>query len=96
MPDGWPVEFFLGFFNLLGGDVLAAAELSRLEGQMEGALNSTFIFFIPKKDKPLTFLDFRPISLCNLIYKLIAKIVALRLKPFLDKAISPEQFGFLR
>ena len=71
------MEFFLGFFDPLGGDLLAAAELSRLEGRMEGALNSTFISLIPKKDKPLTFMDFRPISLCNLMYKLIAKLLPL-------------------
>ena len=80
----------------MGGGLLAAAKLSKLEGRIDSALNSTFISLIPKKDKPLSFLDFRPISLCNLIYKLIAKIVALRLKSFLDKAISPKQFGFLR
>ena len=89
-------RIFPALFNLLGGDILAAAELSRLEGRMEGTLNSTFISLSPKKDKPLSFLDFRPISLCNLINKLITKIDALRLKSFLDKAISPKQFGFLR
>ena len=95
-PDGWPVEFFLGFFKLLGSDLPAAVELSILEGRMEGALNSTFISLIPNKDKPFTFMDFRPISFCNLIYKLIANIASLRLKPFLDKSISLEQFGFLK
>ena len=39
---------------------------------------------------------FRPISLCNLLYKLIAKIIVGRLKPFLDLGISQEQFGFLK
>ena len=60
------------------------------------SLNSTFLAPIPKKDKPTTFVDFRPISLCNLIYNLISKIIAVRLKPHLDSHISKEQFGFLK
>lgn len=59
-------------------------------------MNSTFIALIPKKDKPLSFADFRPISLCNLVYILISKGAAQCLKPFLDKFISPQQFGFLK
>ena len=66
-----------------------------MEGKVSGALNATFITLIPKRDKPLSFADFRHISLCNLVYKTISKIVAIRLKPFLDKAISANQFGFL-
>ena len=42
------------------------------------------------------FVYFRHISLFNLIYKLISKIDANHLKPFLDKAISTEQYGFLK
>ena len=95
-PDGWPVELFLAFLDILGNDFLALVESSRLEGRVLPSLNSTFLALIPKKEKPLTFADFRPISLYNLVYKLIFKIAALRLKPFLDKFISPQQFGFLK
>ena len=95
-PDGWHVEFFLAFMDLIGIDLLDMVETSRLEGRVLPSLNSTFFALIPKKEKPLTFADFRPISLCNLVYKLISKIAALRLKPFLDKFISPQQFGFLK
>ena len=51
---------------------------------------------IPKKDKPTTFADFRMISLCNLLYKLVSKVIAIRLKPHLDTHISSEQYGFLK
>ena len=95
-PDGWPVEFFLAFFDILGKDLLDAVECSRLEGRVTPSLNSTFIALIPKREKPLTFADYRPISLYNLVYKLITKIVALQLKHFLDKFISSQQFGFLK
>ena len=95
-PDGWPVEFFLHFFDLLGRDLLKATKISRIYGRITPSLNSTFLALIPKKDKPTTFADFRPISLCNLIYKLISKIIAVRLKLHLDSHISQEQFGFLK
>ena len=40
--------------------------------------------------------DFRPISLCNCIYKVITKVIARRLKDLLSEHISGEQFGFLK
>ena len=95
-PDGWPVEFYLHFFNLLGPTLVQMVDYTRTSGYIPSSLNSTFITLIPKKDKPRTFADFRPISLCNLLYKLIAKVIAGRLKPFLDSGISHEQFGFLK
>ena len=93
--NGCPMEFFLEFFDLMGGDLLNAVECSRLSGRVTPSLNSTFLALIPKKDKPVSFVYFRPISLCNLVYKLITKIIALGLKPHLDLYISQEQFGFL-
>jgi hypothetical protein len=47
-------------------------------------------------DKPSNFGDFRPIALCNLAYKIIAKIIANRIKLFLSKSLSVEQLGFLK
>ena len=95
-PDGWPVEFYLHFFDLLSPILLKVIDQTRVSGFVPPSLNSTFLALIPKKDKPRTFADFRPISLCNLLYKLIAKIIAGRLKPFLDLGISREQFVFLK
>ena len=95
-PDGFPVEFFLAFFDLLGEEVVNLVEDARLARRVLPLLNSTFITLILKIYKPTTFVDFHPISLYNLIYKLIAKVVALHLKPFLDLSISPQQFGFLK
>ena len=47
--DGWPMEFFLGFLYLLGGDLLAAVESSRSSRMVTPSMNSTFISLIPKK-----------------------------------------------
>jgi hypothetical protein len=95
-PDGWTTEFFIYFFDLVGEDLLQMVEDSRLKGQISGSLNSTFLVLIPKIDSPLSFNDYRPISLCNLVYKLISKVIANRIKPFLGRSLSAEQLGFLK
>ena len=61
-----------------------------------GALNSTFLALIPKKIAREDLGDFRPISLCNFVYKVITKTIANRLKLELSKGLSMEQFGFLQ
>jgi hypothetical protein len=95
-PDGLPVEFYSGTFEILGQDLLKTIEYSRTTGQVLASFNSTFITLIPKSDNPQSFDQFHPISLCNNIYKIITKIIANRLKEILADNISGEQFGFLR
>jgi len=94
-PDGWTVELFLSFFDLIGSEITEVVEESRTKGEIYRPFNSTFIALIPKKDVPESFEDFRLISLCNCIYKIIAKVIAIRLFPILSRNISLEQFGFL-
>jgi mannosylglycoprotein endo-beta-mannosidase len=68
----------------------------RLKGNISGGLNSNFIALVPKFNKPLTFGDYIPISLCNLCYKIISKIIANRIKLILSRLLSEEQLGFLQ
>ena len=58
--------------------------------------NSTFLSLIPKEVKPSTFDRFFPISLCNASYKILAKLLANKLKALLGKLISPLQGGFVK
>lgn len=64
-PDGWPMEFYLTFFDHIGFDLLLVIQDCRLSGQMHEGFNSTFIALIPKADHPQSFYDYRPVSLCN-------------------------------
>jgi hypothetical protein len=89
-PDGWTHEIFHFFFDLMGEDLVKAIEESRITGHIPGALNATFFALIPKVSKPDTFHDFRPIALCNFVYKVISKIIASRLKDKLASCISSE------
>ena len=94
--DGFTPEFFLGFYDLIKKDILAVVQESRKSGKVLGSMNNTFIALIPKKHKCEAFEDYIPISCCNMIYKVIAKIIAQRIKPILSKVITEEQFGFLQ
>lgn len=70
-------------------------EECRTTRKLYDAVNSTFIVLILKSDSPSSFNDFRPISLCNCLYKIIAKIIANRIRPMISLYISPEKFAFL-
>eukprot|EP00253_Pinus_taeda_P008065 PITA_08065 len=94
-PDGWTIELFTHFFEQIGDELTEVVEESRKKGEIYGPFNATFIALIPKREDSESFEDFRPISLCNAIYKIIAKVIAVRLKPILSSCISNEQFGFL-
>jgi hypothetical protein len=88
--DGWPIEFFIDFYDVLGVDLLRMVEKVRVHGRIPRSLNSNFLSLIPKKDKPDSFDGFRAISLCNCAYKIISKVLSLRIKPLLSKFISLE------
>ncbi|KAH1073281.1 hypothetical protein J1N35_025609 [Gossypium stocksii] len=55
----------------------------------------TILVLIPKKERPEDFSDFRPISLCSIMYKLVMKVIANRFKVVFPNYISLEQAGFI-
>ena len=68
---GWIIEFFVAFFDLMGHEILEAVEESRIKGMVFRSLELNIYTLIPKGDKISSFNEFRPISLCNVIYKII-------------------------
>ena len=94
-PDGMPPIFFKNYWNTVGPDGLSTT-LSVLNlGIIPPNINHTFISLIPKIKSLATAKDFRPISLCNVIYKLIFKTIANCLKKCLPKLIFDSQSAFL-
>ena len=64
-------------------------------GKLLREVNRSFIVLIPKVQNPTSVNHFRPISLCNVVYKTISKILVSRLRPLLYKLISPCQSAFI-
>ncbi|CAL1372064.1 unnamed protein product [Linum trigynum] len=94
-PDVMSVLFFHRYWHIVGDDVVNTVFMILEIGVMPENLNHTLIALIPKVKVLTTPKEFRPISLCNVIYKLVAKVLANRMKLVLDLVISEEQSAFV-
>ena len=92
--DGFTIEFFKACWDLVKQDVWEVVKDSRRSSSILKSLNSTFIALIRKEEAACTP-KFRPISLCNVLYKIISKVMANILKPILPLIISKEQSGYV-
>ena len=94
-PNGLLAIFFKKFWDVIGG-ILSIEALNVLRGgHMPAGWNDTIISLIPKINKPEKVTDLRPISLCNVVYKVVAKVLANRLKTILPDIIIPNQSAFV-
>ena len=87
-PDGFSSDFFRATWAITGGDFVQAVQSFFDKGFLPKGINSTILTLIPKKDVAVYMKDNRPISCCNVIYKVISKILANRLKLLLPSFIS--------
>ena len=88
-PDGMNALFYQKFWHVVGNNVVLAVLDFLNNGNMLPDINHTNIVLIPKVKNPERMSEFRPISLCNVIYKIISKVLANRLKQVLPQIISP-------
>ena len=94
-PDGMSPIFYKSFWHIVGKDVTEVVLNALNSGFVLDLLNSTFITLIPKIKDPKKVSDFRLISLCNVVYKLIAKVLVNHLKLILPYVVSNSQSAFL-
>jgi hypothetical protein len=94
-PDGFPARFFQRNWSTLRREVTLAAQQFFRSGVMPEGVNDTAIVLIPKVAHPECLSEFRPISLCNVIYKIVSKCLVNRLRPLLNELISPQQSAFI-
>ncbi|XP_052487940.1 uncharacterized protein LOC105771778 [Gossypium raimondii] len=92
--DGFLALFFQRYWRIIGPEVSQIC-LSVLHGHSDiGDINRTRIILIFKIDKPKTMSHFRPISLCNVIYKIIAKVLVICMSDMLGNCINEVQGAF--
>ena len=94
-PDGFTALFYQNFWDIVKEDLTRMVNEFLFDGTMANGLNDANICLIPKKEKPDEMSQFRPISLCNVSYKIISKVLYQRLKKVLPDRISETQSAFV-
>lgn len=95
-PDGISFGFLKDFWDLLKGDVMRFLVEFHRNGKLAKGINSTFIALIPKVENPQSLNEFRPISLVGSMYKILAKVLANRLRLVIGSVISDAQSAFVK
>ena len=93
-PDGMPPPFYQHYWHLIGDDVAKAVIFCLQNGHLPPELNQTYLTLIPKVKNLEKVYEFRPITFCNVLYKLVSKVFANRLKKILPHIISETQSVF--
>lgn len=94
--DGFSAKFLQVCWPIVEKDLLKMVQKSQNSQKIGGSTNFAFLGLIPKEKGANNFNRFRPISLCNIGYKIITKVIANTLKPILPKIIPENQGGFIQ
>lgn len=93
--DGFTINFYKACWEIVKTEVWEVVADSQRSASILKSLNSTFLALIPKEEEADTPTKFWPIALCNVIYKIISKVIANRLKPILPSLISEEESEYV-
>lgn len=94
-PDGFSAGTIQENWPHFGPAILREVREFFVTSLMPSAIARSNMVLIPKKEEAVSVTEFRPISVCNVLYKLISKILTLRLKPYIGQCISRAQSAFL-
>ncbi|KAL3532284.1 hypothetical protein ACH5RR_005805 [Cinchona calisaya] len=93
-PEGMSPIFCQNFWEIIKLDIIQDIQSFFHSGNLLKSINKALISLIPKVDHPIVVTQFRSISLCNVMYKIISKILVAKMKPLLHSCISAYQFAF--
>lgn len=94
-PDGFPVEFYIAAWNILGVDVRKGILYFFNTLHLPRIINSSAIALVPKSQPTIKLGDYRPLSCCNVLYKCITKMLTARLKMVIPAIVSSCQSAFV-
>ncbi|GKU90798.1 hypothetical protein SLEP1_g4749 [Rubroshorea leprosula] len=95
-PDGFNFRFVKSEWDVIKDDVVRFLQEFQANGKLVRGLNASFIVLVPKVENPVQIEEYRPISLIGVIYKILAKLLANRLKKVLENVIGEQQMAFLK
>lgn len=93
-PDGLYIYFYQHYWSDIKQSITTFCHQIFSTHAISSEINTTYICLIPKNNHVASVIQYRPISLCNTIYKVITKIIVNRLMPLIPKIISPTQTSF--
>nr|GEV56851.1 RNA-directed DNA polymerase, eukaryota [Tanacetum cinerariifolium] len=94
-PDGFTFEIIRKYWHIVGSDFCVAVEHFFDTGVLQKGCNSSFIALIPKVSDAKFVTDFRPICLIGCVYKVITKVLAIRLATMNSDLVSETQSAFV-
>lgn len=89
------VGFFQWFWLIVGNSIKVEVKQIFSSGKIPEYPNKTLITLIPKCNSPESLSNYRPIGLCNTVYKVITKLLVARIRPILDYLVSSLQITFV-
>lgn len=94
-PDGIQAIFYQRFWDVVGETITRFVNEALRTSKIPVGMLEAFITLIPKNERPKSASDFRPITLLNVIFKVVSKVLVNRLRPLMKKFIGPFQNSFL-
>ncbi|XP_060961840.1 uncharacterized protein LOC133032039 [Cannabis sativa] len=94
-PDGMGPGFYQKHWDVVGPDIVNMVTDFFATGMISSGLNVTNLVLIPKKKNFISMSDMRPIALCNVLYKVLSKVLANRMRSIIDQIIFVNQSAFI-
>ncbi|KAM7498116.1 hypothetical protein LguiA_022530 [Lonicera macranthoides] len=95
-PDDFTIEAFKKGWEVIKKDIMGVFNEFFNNGVVNACTNSTFICLIPKKLSSLKLKDYRPISLVTSLYKILPKVLALRIREVMSETVGLAQGAFVK